>query len=267
VKDEKDLTPLDMNILITIGKIKRQKQKPSFERIFNILKSSSTSPNLDSPDAVSRVLDQAYEKGIISKIFNDLGILSYKESGIGVSIVSDITKRKTNVLLLEESKSETQKVTKVAKIKSKSTKTVQTRKNGKLNTKKLSKKSPLANKAKAIATSTQSSLSTVYNNTKSSEANRSLTACSKPPNLKSFSSQSGSPTNKRKSSPESTSKNRNQNRKSKTTQSEDRQKEVDIQTNHFPIKKPLLCGICREDSSKGELITCSICGLSGKSLF
>ena len=90
-----DLTPAEVEVMRSIGKIKRQKQRASFERICNVLKQLKQEfAVFETNDSVAAQLRACLSRGLLQECYSDTGILSYKEMGPGVAIVAQIAGRK-----------------------------------------------------------------------------------------------------------------------------------------------------------------------------
>lgn len=95
-----DLTPAEIHVIKSIGKIKRQKQRASFDRIANILKQLKNEfPVFESSESVKEVLHACLDRGLLQETYSDAGVLSYKEMGPGIAIVAQIARRKNAATL------------------------------------------------------------------------------------------------------------------------------------------------------------------------
>jgi chorismate mutase len=90
-----DMTPEEIHVIKAIGKIKRQKQRASFDRLSNILKTLRNEfPAFESNDSVAEVLQSCLNRGLLQETRTDNNVLSYKEMGPGIAIVAQIARRK-----------------------------------------------------------------------------------------------------------------------------------------------------------------------------
>lgn len=95
-----DLLPTEIQVIRSIGKIKRQKQRASFIRLANILKQSKCQfPEFETDEGIKQILQQAEARGLLQQSYSENGTLSYRELGPGVAIVAQIARRKNAALL------------------------------------------------------------------------------------------------------------------------------------------------------------------------
>lgn len=95
-----DLLPAEIQVIRSIGKIKRQKQRASFIRLANILKQSKNQfPEFETDEGIKQILQQAEARGLLQQSYSENGTLSYRELGPGVAIVAQIARRKNAALL------------------------------------------------------------------------------------------------------------------------------------------------------------------------
>ncbi|KAI1292153.1 Histone acetyltransferase KAT6A [Halotydeus destructor] len=229
-----ELLPLEMEIFKVIGKIKRQKQRASFDRIHNGLKIlKDQHPQFETSEGTENVLKEVMERGLLTKNSSaETGEISYRELGPGIAVVAQIAQRKNaaalanNFLLPDDL---------VASLLSYSHATSPDR-NALL-------KSKVKNPAKA------SKKSTGQEKTKESKP-------SKPKKMP-------------KSLTEESVRKPKKKKKAAVVVAEPISSQITEvpETNGWlspfsPIKKQI-CLVCKGDSSKEKLITCSVCGTSG----
>lgn len=90
-----DLLPPEMEVIMSIGKIKKQKQRASFDRLANILKQNKNKfPQFETNEGIKQILQQAEARGLLQQSYTENGTLSYRELGPGVAIVAQIANRK-----------------------------------------------------------------------------------------------------------------------------------------------------------------------------
>lgn len=90
-----DLTQDELQVIHAIGKIKKQKQRASFDRISHILKQSKADfPAFESADSLKQLLQSCLDRGLLQETFSDTGVLSYREMGPAAVIVAHIARRK-----------------------------------------------------------------------------------------------------------------------------------------------------------------------------
>ena len=87
---------------MAIGKIKRQKQRPSVDRLYNML--SRTSYNF-SRDTIQSVLDDMIERKLLEKVHNaGKDVVSYREKNSAIAIVAINNPIKTRVHLVPDNR-------------------------------------------------------------------------------------------------------------------------------------------------------------------
>lgn len=90
-----ELLPAEIQVIKSIGKIKKQKQRASFDRLANILKQSKSEfPEFETNEGIKLILQQAEARGLLQQSYTENGTLSYRELGPGVAIVAQIARRK-----------------------------------------------------------------------------------------------------------------------------------------------------------------------------
>ncbi|XP_054166683.1 histone acetyltransferase KAT6B-like [Oppia nitens] len=84
------ITAADREILLGIGKIKRQKQRPSVDRLYNICsKIKDNYPQFGTKDGIQQVLDDMIGRSLLQKVDNDAkGFVSYREINSAIAVVA-----------------------------------------------------------------------------------------------------------------------------------------------------------------------------------
>ncbi|RWS06892.1 hypothetical protein B4U79_14637 [Dinothrombium tinctorium] len=253
-----EFTECEMEILKAIGKIKKQKQKASFDRVVNSLKLVKDKyEEFSSQEKIQDTLDRAVEKGFIQKTYGTTGVLSFKEMGNAVQIVAQIACRKSalqNAANAAHLKSTTTPTTPKPSAASKSSKPKavknQTPKTSAKPLPFIPTKTPRTKPQKAVSADIPTFAST--NVISSPEA---------------LSPAKPAAVNKRKASDEIKSatpaKKPRPVKKPNDSSSPKKSTEALIPQLLPNVKKQQMCGICKDDSSKDELISCSVCNLSG----
>lgn len=271
-----DLTPVEFDVLKSIGKIKRQKQRASFDRISNILKSlKGSQEDFDSEDKIKTLLNQCITRGLLQETPSETGDITYREKGPGAAIVALIANRKNALQLAQKYNVDLSSISvEVTPIK-KSSPSSSTTTLASTIKKRKQKESPIH-----ITPASRKGSNTKQNKTKTSSS-------SSKPRKKGISSDTPSPSSTKKKVKRAT----------KTTVKKDILPLLDPvpvvsspQVNFLPslmtsqplvpvlvesvasssslaiLQQPLtkVCGLCRLDDSIDSLITCSDCGLSGK---
>ena len=97
-----DLRPIEMEIYKAIGKIKRQKQRASVERLTSALKTlKGQYSEFETSAGTELVLKNAIDRGLLQIAVADNGEVSYREMGAGTAIVAQIARRKNAAQLAD----------------------------------------------------------------------------------------------------------------------------------------------------------------------
>ncbi|KAH7637967.1 zinc finger domain-containing protein 14 [Dermatophagoides farinae] len=214
------ITERDREILLAIGKIKRQKQRPSVDRLYNLLARSKHS-DWDTKNKIQCHLDDMILRSLLARVNNaDKGFVSYRELNSAIPIVAINNPLKSRVHLLND-------------ISKSSDNNNQTAKTCQSTSPTFPKNS--STKTKSVSTSTTTTTTTLNSIDESIE--RVVRRYCKD------------------------SLNRQQ---SITTTSIDNDSE---NNNHrsYLHRKCGMCGHSTKDDENDELITCSVCGMSGHS--
>lgn len=95
------ITELDRDILMAIGKIKRQKQRPSVDRLYNIC-CKLKKPQFDSKMKIQSLLDDMVKRSLLAKVENPgKGFISYRELNSAIPIVAINNPLKSRAHLIE----------------------------------------------------------------------------------------------------------------------------------------------------------------------
>lgn len=96
------ITERDREILLAIGKIKRQKQRPSVDRLYNLLARSKHS-DWDTKNKIQCHLDDMILRSLLARVNNaDKGFVSYRELNSAIPIVAINNPLKSRVHLLND---------------------------------------------------------------------------------------------------------------------------------------------------------------------
>lgn len=232
-----ELLPVEIEIFRAIGKIKRQKQRASFDRIHNAFKLRKDDfPHLESNDGAERALQDAIKRGVLTTVTVN-GELSYKELGPGIAIVAQIARRK-NAASLAASYSLPPEL----------------------------EADLLASPTETPKPAAKSRANSLDSSSKSAKSKDKVAAGKTPKRRASEASPSGS-----SSAP---SKKKPKKALATSPSSVDYHMETIDEVARVPRsptpplqaspRKTGICGICNGDSSKDGLISCSLCGLSGE---
>jgi len=252
-----DMSPIELAVITSIGKIKRQKQRASFERLSQILKTQQKSfPEFENNDSIKHILGVCISRGLLKEEIGDNGVLSYKElSGPGAAIVAQIARRKNAAQLAAQF--EVDMVFGEGNVTSSQVTT-----------------SPRSRPGKKTKTKTP----TTPTSTKIKKSTTSNASEDKPTKSKKEKKQS-----KGRKKKEQQSHQPQQEPSSSstvelvpylapvfiTTSSSDNHHSSSLRPSLLPLapvvnqSRLLICGICRDGESVDSLITCSSCGLSG----
>ncbi len=101
------ITDCDREILLAIGKIKRQKQRPSIDRLFNICnKIKEKFPQFSTKDGIESQLNDMINRQLLQKVDNEKGLMSYRELNSAIAIVAITnpkrSRAKPNVSVISE---------------------------------------------------------------------------------------------------------------------------------------------------------------------
>ncbi len=101
------ITDCDREILLAIGKIKRQKQRPSIDRLFNICnKIKEKFPKFSAKDGIESQLNDMIDRQLLQKVDNEKGLISYRELNSAIAIVAITnpkrSRAKPNVSVISE---------------------------------------------------------------------------------------------------------------------------------------------------------------------
>lgn len=89
---------------MAMGKIKRQKQRPSVERLYNIC-CKLNKPELDSKEKIQTILDDMINRSLLARVENvDKGLISYREINSAIPIVAINNPLKSRAHLIQENK-------------------------------------------------------------------------------------------------------------------------------------------------------------------
>lgn len=82
------LTECDREVLMAIGKIKRQKQRPSVDRLYNMVHKNSRD-DLSTKEKIQSVLDDMIKRQLLVRVENPgRGLISYREINSAIPIVA-----------------------------------------------------------------------------------------------------------------------------------------------------------------------------------
>ncbi|CAG2103731.1 unnamed protein product [Medioppia subpectinata] len=95
------ITDSDREILLAVGKIKRQKQRPSVDRLYNICsKIKDTYPQFGSKDGIQIKLNDMIERNLMAKVDNEKGstvLVSYREMNSAIAVVQITNPKRSRV--------------------------------------------------------------------------------------------------------------------------------------------------------------------------
>ena len=95
------ITDSDHEILLSIGKIKRQKQRPSVERLYNICnKLKDKFPDFGSKEGIQAVLNDMIERQLLQRVCNEKGereLVSYREINSAIYVVAITNPKRSRV--------------------------------------------------------------------------------------------------------------------------------------------------------------------------
>lgn len=257
-----DLSPKELEVIKAIGRIKRQKQRPSFERIYAVLKVLKESfQDFDSNDKVKDLLDSCIQRKLLQEVDSDKQEVTYREKGPGLAIVAHYARRKNAIQLAQKFNVD---LTKFAvddlsplKISKKTKKKTISPKEGK------KKKDVKPSSSRPKKTKTSSSTSLLNNKNKKQVKKKKVvkkdilqlfpSACQESPSIQV--TYTGIPILLPGSVPATLTVT---SLPSFTLPMPSFQPQQQLQS------QTKICGLCQVDSSHDSLITCSVCGLSGE---
>ena len=85
------ITDSDREILLSIGKIKKQKQRPSVDRLFNICnKFKDKYPLFGSKEGIETVLNDMIDRKLLQRVVSDTEkqFISYREMNSAIAVVA-----------------------------------------------------------------------------------------------------------------------------------------------------------------------------------
>jgi hypothetical protein len=97
-----DLSLAELEVIKAIGRIKRQKQRPSFDRIYSILKTFKESfSEFESIEKMRDLLNTCISRRLLEEADLDKEEVTYREKGPGLAIVAHYARRKNATQLAE----------------------------------------------------------------------------------------------------------------------------------------------------------------------
>ncbi|RWS28222.1 Myst3 protein-like protein, partial [Leptotrombidium deliense] len=249
---EEDINEIDMEILKAIGKIKKQKQKASADRIVNILKTQKdTFDEFKSRESIDRIFQHAVDKGLIATCVGTTGVLAYKELGVAIPIVARIAGRKSS---MQASTPLTPKTTSFDTPNSQTKQSTATKSAPKPMLPVIPTKQPKSRVDKKVVQSAAGDAPT-FSPLSESLALKPLPSAKKRKSVE----DAKTPVAKKSKASKSTAKSPSHNSDAAITP-----KKSDVVSPMMsPSRKTQTCGLCKQDSSKDELISCSVCNLCG----
>ena len=98
------ITERDREILMAFGKIKRQKQRPSVDRLYNICHKSNLFKEFSTKEKIQSILDDMIERQLLVRVENPgRGLISYREINSAIPIVAINNPIKSRVHLIDAS--------------------------------------------------------------------------------------------------------------------------------------------------------------------
>lgn len=254
-----DMSPIELAVITSIGKIKRQKQRASFERLSQILKTQQKSfPEFENNDSIKHVLGACISRGLLKEEMGDNGVLSYKElSGPGAAIVAQIARRKNAAQLAAQFEVDMVFGEAANVPSSQETSPLPRSRSGK----KTKTKTP------TTPTSTKKKKSTTTSNASKDKPTKSKKEKKLSKGRKKKEQQIHQPQQEPSSS---TVELVPHLAPVFITSSSDNHHSSSLHPSSLPVapvvnqNRLLICGICRDGESVDSLITCSSCGLSGE---
>jgi len=90
---------------MAIGKIKRQKQRPSVDRLYNVLSRSGGVASTLSKDNIQALIDDMIGRQLLEKVINaGKDVVSYREKNSAIAIVAINNPIKTRVHLVPDNR-------------------------------------------------------------------------------------------------------------------------------------------------------------------
>ena len=92
------ITDSDREILLGVGKIKRQKQRPSVERLFTICsKLKEKFPQFGTKDGIQSILDDMIDRKLLQRVSSEKGLVSYREINSAINVVAITNPKRSRV--------------------------------------------------------------------------------------------------------------------------------------------------------------------------
>ena len=92
------ITESDREILLGVGKIKRQKQRPSVDRLYNICnKLKEKYPQFGTKEGIQTTLNDMIARSLLQRVDSDKGFISYREMNSAIAVVQITNPKRSRV--------------------------------------------------------------------------------------------------------------------------------------------------------------------------